>query len=30
MKKGDRLNLTDGKGNVLTTIIEDDIKSIAW
>jgi 16S rRNA (uracil1498-N3)-methyltransferase len=26
MKKGDRLNLTDGKGNVLTTIIEDDHK----
>jgi 16S rRNA (uracil1498-N3)-methyltransferase len=26
MKKGDRLNLTDGKGNILTTIIEDDHK----
>jgi len=26
MKKGDRLNLTDGKGNVLTTFIEDDHK----
>ena len=26
MKHGDRLNLTDGKGNVLTTIIEDDHK----
>jgi 16S rRNA (uracil1498-N3)-methyltransferase len=26
MKKGDWLNLTDGKGNVLTTIIEDDNK----
>ena len=26
MKKGDQLNLSDGKGNVLTTIIEDDHK----
>ena len=26
MKKGDGLNLTDGKGNILTTIIEDDHK----
>ena len=26
MKKGDRLNLTDGKGNILTTVIEDDHK----
>lgn len=26
MKNGDRLNLTDGKGNILTTIIEDDHK----
>jgi 16S rRNA (uracil1498-N3)-methyltransferase len=26
MKKDDRLNLTDGKGNILTTIIEDDHK----
>jgi len=26
MKNGDRLNLTDGKGNILTTIIEDGHK----
>jgi len=26
MKKGDRLNLTDGKGNILTTTIDDDHK----
>lgn len=27
MKKGDRLNLTDGKGNLLTTVIESDHKN---
>ncbi len=26
MKKGDRLKLTDGKGNILTTVIEEDHK----